>query len=219
MNSLRVVPRLYHYWRSTSSWRVRWALEIKGIRPEFIPLDLLTGESEKPEHRARNPMGYVPVLEVVDHGKTHFLSESVAIIEWLEEAYPKPALLPADPILKAHTRMLCEIINAGIQPLQNLSVTDYISENISKDEDARKKWMQHWIRNGLTAYETQVRSYAGKFSMGDSLTMAELFLMPQCYAAARNHVSLDEFPTIARIHESTRSLPDFLASHPDRFKP
>jgi maleylpyruvate isomerase len=160
-------------------------------------------------------MGYVPVLEVEDHGKTHFLGESTAIIEWLEERHPTPALLPRDPYLRAHARMLAEIVNAGIQPLQNLTVTDYLSA----DKEVTKKWTQHWIRRGLTAFETLVKSRAGQLSVGDELSVADLFLIPQCYAADRNHVSLDDFPTIRRIHENATRLPSAQAAHPDRFKP
>lgn len=207
--------KLYHYWRSTSSWRVRWALIAKGIKVEYVAIDLLTDECERPEHLARNPMGYVPVLEVSSHGKTHYLGESTAIIEWLEENHPKPALLPKDSYQRAHARMLAEIINAGIQPLQNLTVT----EHLSPDSNVRKTWTQHWIRRGLRAYEELARTQAGTLSIGDELSYPDLFLIPQCYAAMRNEVSLDEFPVIARIHENAILLPSAQAAHPDQFKP
>jgi maleylacetoacetate isomerase len=207
--------KLYHYWRSTSSWRVRWALTAKGLPVDYVAIDLLTDECERPEHLARNPMGYVPVLEVQEKGKTHFLGESTSIIEWLEETHPSPSLFPKDSFLRAHARMLAEIVNAGIQPLQNLTVTDFLSP----DADVKKKWMQHWIRRGLLAYETLAQKHAGRLSVGDELTVADLFLIPQCYAAARNDVAISEFPTIARIHENAVKLPSAQAAHPDRFKP
>jgi maleylpyruvate isomerase len=210
--------KLYHYWRSTSSWRVRWALIIKGVKVEYVPVDLLTDESERPEHLARNPMGYVPVLEISERGergKSHYLRESTAIIEWLEEMHPKPALLPKDPYQRAHARMLGEIVNSGIQPLQNLTV----AEHLSPDTNVRKAWAQHWIRRGLKAYEELVQSSAGQLSIGDDVSYPDLFLIPQCYAAVRNEVSLDEFPTIARIHENAMKLPSAQAAHPDSFKP
>lgn len=207
--------KLYHYWRSTSSWRVRWALQIKGITPEYVAVDLLGDETEQPAHLAKNPMGYVPVLELHQGESFHRLGESTAIIEWLEETFPEPALLPEDPFLRAHARMLCEIVNSGIQPLQNLTVTDYLSP----DAEKKKSWTQHWIRRGLNAFETLVQMHAGTYCIGDDLSAPDLFLIPQCYAAQRNDVSLAEFPTIARIQEAANRLPSAIAAHPDRFKP
>jgi len=144
-----VIPsklRLYHYWRSTSSWRVRWALAHKGIPCEYVAVNLLDDETDRPEHRARNPMGYVPVLDA----DGRLLTESVAMLEWIEELWPAPGLLPRDPWLKARTRALVEIINAGTQPVQNLSVL----ERLSDDPAARKAWAQHWIRLGLDSFDT-----------------------------------------------------------------
>ena len=217
--------RLYHYWRSTSSWRVRWGFEAKGLHPELVAVDLLSGENDSPEHLRRNPMGYVPVLELCGQdtpsgGFTRYLGESTAILEWLEETHPSPALLPKDPLAKARVRMLCEIINAGTQPLGNLSVTEYLSdEYCNGDKETRKTWSQHWIRKGLSAYETLVQETAGRFSFGDDLTLADIYLIPQCYAAIRNDMALSEFPTIERIHRVALELPSCQASHPDRFKP
>jgi maleylacetoacetate isomerase len=119
----RMNLKLYHYWRSSSSWRVRWALEFKEIECEMISVDLLNKESEREPHLSRSPLGFVPVLEV--HG--HYLTESVAIIEWLEERFPEKKLFPHDDILRAQTRALVELVNAGIQPLQNLIVQEYLT--------------------------------------------------------------------------------------------
>jgi maleylpyruvate isomerase len=206
---------LYHYWRSSSSWRVRWALELKGIRPHFQSVNLLSDEAESPAHLARNPMGFVPVLEVQDDGQSHFLAESTAILEWLEEKFPSPALLPQDGYLRAHSRMLNEIINAGIQPMQNPTVTEYFSE----DPEKRKLWTQHFIRRGFTALETLLKAHAGAFCIGDELSLTDLYLIPQCYAAQRNDIDLSEFPTIAKVHANAIQTPSSIASHPDRYKP
>lgn len=207
--------RLYHYWRSTSSWRVRWALELKGIRPDFIAINLLNDEAESPEHLARNPMGYVPCLEIHHGSGVHTLTESTAVIEWLDETFPEPPLLPEDAFMRAHARALAEIVNSGIQPLQNLNVVEYLSP----DPAVRKSWTQHWIRHGLRAFEALVQKHAGRFCIGDEITLPDLYLIPQCYAALRNEVSLTEFPTIARINEAALQLPSAKAAHPDSFKP
>src|SRR5262245_39407649 len=135
---------LYQFWASSSSWRIRWALRVKGVDFEQISVDLRGGAQNLPEHRARNPMGYVPALFV--EGRT--LAESVAILEWLEETYPEPPLYPRDPWLRARTRQLVELINAGTQPLQNLAVVDRHSD----DKAERKGWMAHFNQRGLDAF-------------------------------------------------------------------
>lgn len=206
---------LYHYWRSTSSWRVRWALAFKGIAVSYIAVNLLNEESMSPEHLKRNPMGYVPVLEVPAREKRHFLIESTAIIEWMEESLPNPALLPQNSFDRAKVRALCELINAGTQPLVNLTV----NEKISEDHEERKKWNSYWIRRGFHAFEKSVQDSARDFSCGSSLSLPDIYLVPQCYAALRNGVDLSEFPAIARINENALKTPSGLASHPDRFKP
>jgi maleylacetoacetate isomerase len=208
--------RLYHYWRSSSSWRVRWALAFKEIPCEFVPINLLSDETESPAHLARNPMGYVPVLEFLEQKTPYpFLCESVAILEWLEEVYPQPSLLPGDPFQKAKIRQLAETINSGTQPLQNLNAVQLHSS----DPEEQKKWHQTWIKKGLHAYETLAQQTAGKFSVGDTLTMADLFLIPQCYNAKRQEVSLESFPTIQRIHENALKMESCRVSAPEAFQP
>jgi maleylpyruvate isomerase len=209
--------RLYHYWRSTSSWRVRFAFAFKGIEAEMIAVNLLADESEKPEHLERNPMGHVPVLEVLSPplGKPRYIGESLAIIEWAEETHRDRPLLPADPLDRARVRQLSELINAGTQPLINLGVGGYHSN----DPEAQKSWNQHWIRKGLGAYEKLASETASRYSLGNELTLADVCLIPQCYSAARNEVTLDAYPTIARIHEAVLALPACQVSHPDRFAP
>jgi maleylpyruvate isomerase len=198
---------------------VRFAFAAKGVAAEYVAINLLEGGSESAEHLARNPMGYVPVLEFLDHAggdrKPRYLGESLAIIEWAEEAYRAHPLLPSDLILKGRARQLAELINAGTQPLINLGV----GARHSADEAEQKAWNQHWIKKGLAAYEELARETAGKFSIGDSLTLADICLIPQGYSAARNGVTLDEYPTIGRIHAECAKLASYQSSHPDRFKP
>ncbi len=204
--------KLYHYWRSSSSWRVRWALAHKGIPCEYIAVNLLDDETDRPEHRARNPMGHVPVLEV----DGRLLTESVAMLEWLEETYPAAPLLPRDPWLRARTRALVETINAGIQPVQNLNVLEMLSDA----PETRKKWAQHWIRHGLRSFEALASDLGGKFSAGDQLTLADLLLVPQCYNAGRQEIDVGaEFPRLKAWVDAALATPSGQASHPDRFKP
>ena len=210
---------LFHYWRSSSSWRVRWALAHKGVNYRTIPVDLLSGESESPEHLERNPMGFVPVLRIeseLDSGlEPLLLCESLAMIELLEELFPKPTLYPGDAFRRAQIRQLAEIINAGTQPLQNLG-PQFLH---STDAEERKRWAQHWIRNGLQAYEKLVSKTSGHFSVGDEITTADLCLIPQCYNARRYDIAVEDYPTIARIEALALQSDACRASHPDRFTP
>jgi len=191
---------------------VRWAFAYKGVDADYVDVDLLSGQSESAEHRARNPLGFVPALEI---GPGQYLAESLAIIEWLEETVPRPFLLPGDPLKRARIRQLAEMINADTQPLQNLNAQDLHSDDPAK----RKAWAVHWIVTGLEAYEKIASTTAGKFSVGDELSVADLCLVPQCYNALRNEIDLARFPTIKRIHDHALTTPSALASHPDRFKP
>lgn len=202
---------LYHYWRSSSSWRVRWALALKGLKAKMVHVSLLDGESESPAHLARHPLGYVPVLEV----GTRRLIESAAIIEWLEETAPSPQLYPGDSFDRAHTRALVEVINADTQPVQNLTVLDFHSS----DANEKKRWSQHFIRRGLAAYQKLAAPRAGKFSFGNQLTAADLYLIPQLYNAQRFDVSPSEFPLLAQIQANAVQTDGYKASEPDIYKP
>ncbi len=203
--------KLYHYWRSSSSWRVRMALAYKGSAPEYVAVDLLNGESESEEHRARNPLGYVPALEV--DGKV--LIESMAIVEFLDEMMPEKKLVAGNPFQKANIRAMCEIINAGTQPIQNVPVVEYYSNDIQK----RKEWIQHFVGRGLEAFEQMLSSSGRKYCMGNEITAADFFLIPQCYNAIRYEMDLEKFPNINKINQNVLQLNCVLQTHPDRFKP
>lgn len=207
---------LHHYWRSSSSWRVRWALAIKGLAYESNAIDLLKGAQNEPSQIARSPFGYVPCLEV--DGKP--LSESVAIIEWLDETHREPALLPADPWARARTRQLVELVNSGIQPLQNLTVI----RHLSSDAEAQKTWMRHWISRGLDAFERELEmvereGLRGRHAIGDQVTAAELFLIPQLYNARRQGLDVAQWPKSAAIESLALETEPARMSHPDRFQP
>lgn len=210
---------LYHYWRSTSSWRVRWALAHKKIDCRFVHVHLLKGETESPEHLARNPFGYVPVLGVEGlpgaGAKPFYLAESLAILQWLEDRYAdRPSLLPRDPERKALAWQFAEMINADTHPIQNVTVLD----RVSSDAQKRKEWATYFIDRGLTAFETMVKPHAGRYCLGDELSIADLCLLPQVYNAERNEMSLAPYPTVARICENLKALDSYRESHPSRFE-
>ncbi len=203
---------LYHYWRSTSSWRVRWAMAYKNIAFKPIAVSLLDGESESAEHLMRNPAGYVPVLELKTGER---LTESLAIIRYLEDLHPIPTLYPGSPLDRARILALAETINAGTQPIQNLSVLLMHSP----DSSEQKKWAQHWIQAGLKTYEALCTPFAGRFSHSDELSIADLCLVPQVYNAERFAVDISPFPTISRIYKNCLTLESYLLSRPDAYQP
>ncbi|MDP3273858.1 MAG: maleylacetoacetate isomerase [Deltaproteobacteria bacterium] len=197
--------RLYQYWRSSASWRVRWALAHKGIAFESIPVNLLEQGQRSDSHTARNPMQHVPALEV---SPGRFLAESVAILEWLEQMHPDPALYPSDPWLRARVRQVCELVNAGIQPLQNLTVL----AAVSSDAEVKKAWAARFNARGLTALESLLCTLdaelgEGTFAVGNSLTAADLFVVPQVYSARRFAVDLTPFPRVLLAERSALATP------------
>lgn len=207
---------LHHYWRSSSSWRVRWALAHKGLAYESRAVDLLKGAQSEPGYVEQSPMGLVPCL-VID-GRP--LTESVAILEWLEDTTPEPALYPRDVWARARTRQLVELVNSGTQPLQNLAVNRYVASDLP----AQAAWARHWITRGLDAIERELGLVAseglgGAFAVGDALTAADLYLVPQLYNARRFSVDLEPYPRVRAVEAAALSTESCRASHPDRFQP
>jgi maleylacetoacetate isomerase len=180
-----------------------------------VAVNLLDGSSESSEHLKRNPLGYVPVLQIENQGKTEMLIESVAIVEWLDEVFPENPLLPKDPIKRAKTRALVEVINSGTQPIQNLTVV----ERHSSDENEKKQWMQFFTQRGLAAFETLAREFSGPWSLGSEITMADLFLIPQIYNAHRQDVDLSGLSRINEIYKTALNHPACQQSHPDKYQP
>jgi maleylpyruvate isomerase len=202
---------LYDYWRSSSAWRVRLALHIKGIPFERRVVNLVKdgGEQYGDDFAKLNPSRQVPVL-VTDDGRT--ITQSMAIIAYLEERFPTVPLLPADPWLRARSRQLAEMVNSGTQPLQNMSVLNHAeAKGLDRDE-----WARHFIARGLAALETAARETAGTFLVGDAVTLADLYLTPQIYNARRWKVDVEPYPTLVRIDAASAALPAFAAAHPDR---
>lgn len=204
---------LYHFWRSSASWRVRWALAIKGLPFESVPVDLLAGEQKSEEHRARNPIGHVPALGFEDG---RILAESVAILEYLDDLVPEPALYPRDPWKRARVRQLVETINAGVQPLQNLVVL----ARVSSDREAQQAWAGFYIERGLLAYEQLLGLVAsegasGPFSMGAELSAADLFLVPQMNVARRFKVEVAPFARCLAVEAAALATPEAASALPE----
>lgn len=206
--------KLYGYYRSSASYRVRIVLNAKGVEWDYIPVALDKGEQLESEHVERNPMRLVPVL---DTGDT-LLAQSVAIVEFLESRYPQPPLLPADDIGKARVRDMVQIIASDIQPIQNLRVLKYIGANYGADNAAVADWACHWIAAGFAAFEARAKEYSqdGRFSFGDSLTLADVFLMPQVYNADRFGLDLAAWPTLGSIVEHCTTIDAVATAHPAR---
>jgi len=204
---------LYSYWRSSCSWRVRIGLALKGVDYQYRAVNLLEGVQYGEEHRRRNPMSQVPVLEVEDSGKVHLLSQSMAILHWLEEAFPSPPLLPADPFGRARVRALAEHVNAGIQPYQNSAPQKWLRQ---RSEGLEKDFVRHHLTVGLSALEAAVRDGAGRFCHGDEPTLADVYLVPQMLGARRFGVDLAALPTLVRIDAACAGLEAFRKAEPER---
>ncbi|HWE26667.1 MAG TPA: maleylacetoacetate isomerase [Polyangia bacterium] len=203
--------KLYSYWRSSASWRVRIGLNYKGLDYEYVPVNLVRegGEQHKPEYHALNPMELVPALEL-DDGR--LLSQSLAILEYLEETIATPPLLPRDAYLRARCRQLAELVNAGIQPLQNTGPQQRLKA-LGVDEVA---WSRHFIAQGLAALAATAEQTAGKFLVGDTVTLADVCLVPQLYNARRFGVDLTLVPLLGRVEAACLELEAFQLAQPDR---
>ncbi|HYO96959.1 MAG TPA: maleylacetoacetate isomerase [Polyangiaceae bacterium] len=205
--------RLYSYFRSSSAWRVRMALHYKGIEHRIAPVHLLRdgGEQRRPEFSRTNPLGQVPVLEVESGGNVWRLTQSMAILEYLEELHPSRPLLPRELDARAHVRQLSELVNSGIQPLQNLKPNQVLrAQGVDPSPLVRQV-----IHDGLTAMETLARPSAGRFLVGDTPTFADLFLVPQLFAARRFAVDVTVFPLLCSVEQECEAMAEFLRARPE----
>jgi maleylacetoacetate isomerase len=207
--------KLHSYWRSSASYRVRIALNLKGLAYEIVPVNIAPGVSEQltDAFRRHNPQRLVPIL--VD-GERVF-RQSLAIIEYLDEAYPGPALLPSAARDRARARAIAQLVACEMQPMQNLRVLRHLEGEYGLDEGRRSDWVRHWIVEGFSALEDLIAGNpsTGDFCEGNSPTVADICLVPQCYAARRFGVDLARFPTIAAIDARCRALPAFAAAAPE----
>lgn len=207
------VMKLYNFSRSSAAFRVRIALNLKGVEYQSIPKVFANNEHRAAEYLALNPQGLIPALAI----DGAVISQSLAIIEYLDERYPEPPFLPADALARAHVRSMALAIACDIHPLNNLRVLNYLRQNLAQDQDGVNRWYHHWVTAGFQGLEVQAaeHSTAKRHCFGDSLSLADLYLVPQMYNARRFNVDLAPFPTLAAISTHLESWPAFFAARPE----
>ena len=206
--------KLYGYYRSSATYRLRIILNAKGLDWDYQAVNLLEGEQTAAEFKALNPLGLVPILDTGDAT----LAQSPAIAEYLEERFPEPALLPPDPVDRARVREMVHSVGCEIHPLQNIGVLMHVKQAYSLDDTALQAWGRKWIDRGFSALEIQARerSSDGRFSYGDSLTLADVWLIPQLFNAHRFELDLSPYPTLVGIDQHCQTLDAVAAAHPSR---
>jgi maleylpyruvate isomerase len=202
---------LHTYWRSSAAYRVRIGLALKGLDWRPAPEDLVKGSQQQAAYLALNPQGLIPTLEA----DGAVLTQSLAILEWLDETHPAPPLLPADALGRAGVRAMAQIVACDIHPLQNLRVGGRLRETFGADGAAVRAWFGHWIAVGFDALEPLVARHGRGFAWGDAPTLADCLLVPQAYNAERHGLTLADWPRIAAAVATARAHPAFAAAHPD----
>ncbi|MDJ0949698.1 MAG: maleylacetoacetate isomerase [Alphaproteobacteria bacterium] len=204
--------KLYGYFRSSAAFRVRIALALKGLDHESVYIHLAKGEQFAPDYAALNPEQQVPTL--VDDG--HVLVQSPAILEYLEETHPEPALLPKDPVARARVRAIAMAVGCDMHPLNNLRVLKYITGEMGLSDAEMRTWYAHWIARGFTGIEAMLAGSpeTGRFCHGDAPTFADIYLVPQVFNAQRFDCPLDAYPTLMRVHEACMALDAFDQAQP-----
>jgi maleylpyruvate isomerase len=205
--------KLHNYYRSGTSHRVRIALNLKGIAYDYVPVNLLNGEHRGEPYKALNPQGLAPALEV----DGHTLTQSPAILEWIEESWPEPPLLPAGRFDRARVRAMAALVACDIHPVNNLRILNALKSEFNADQDAVLAWIARWINDGFSALESMLNDdkTRGPFCFGDAPGLADCTLIPQVYAARRFHVDLTPFAAINAIDAACAELPAFQAAYPD----
>lgn len=205
--------KLYGYWRSSATYRVRIALALKGLDYDYAPVNLLKGEQKSEAYLKKNPLGLVPSLKTDDGA---VLTQSLAIIEWLEETHPETPLLPESPVLRATARAMAATIASEAQPLMNLRIQNYLKNEGGFDEASMKDWLNAWPGGAMAAVEAMAERTAGDYLIGDVPGYADCFLVPQMFAAKRFGMDLTRFPTLVRVDEKCRTHPAFEKAHPEK---
>jgi maleylacetoacetate isomerase len=205
---------LFDYYRSSASYRVRIALNLKGLDYERVPVNLLDAEQRNPAYLERNPQGFVPMLEA--DGRR--ITQSLAIIAWLDRMFPDPPLIPEDADERAHVHALALTVAADIHPVNNLRVMQYLAK-LGIEQAARDDWYRHWIAEGFAALEALAAQRAGTFLFGDTVTVADVCLVPQMFNARRFDLPLDAYPALVRADAAATALEPFAAAHPERVAP
>ena len=208
--------KLYGYWRSSAAYRVRIALNLKGLAYRQVPVHLVRGGGEQhgQAYQALNPQGLVPLLVDDENGGVP-IAQSLAIIEYLEEIFPVPAILPADPVARAQVRALALHIACDIHPLNNLRVLQYLSAELGVDDEAKNAWYRHWVEKGLAAVEQGLGGFKGGLSLGNRPGYLEACVIPQLYNARRFACSLDAFPRLLEMEDRCLALDAFKAAAPE----
>jgi maleylacetoacetate isomerase len=206
--------KLYNYFRSSAAYRVRIALNLKSLPYEYLPVHLVKGEQREERYRALNPQALVPLL--VDDGEA--MTQSMAIIEYLDEKVADPPLLPATAAGRARVRAIAQAISCDIHPLNNLRVLKYLTGTLGASEDAKNAWYRHWVEIGLAALESQLAAdkRTGAFCHGSTPTLADICLVPQLANARRSAIAIDPYPTLGRIESQCLALDAFARAAPDR---
>ena len=204
---------LYDYFRSSAAYRVRIALQLKGLEAERRFVHLRRGEQRAPAYLELNPQGLVPLLVV----GTERIAQSLAIIEYLDETHPSPPFLPARPEDRAYVRSIAQAIACDIHPINNLRVLQYLSRQLSIEEPKRDAWYRHWVEEGFRAIESRLAERSGgRYCFGDTPTLADICLVPQVANANRLDVDMSPFPRISAVNATCLAHPGFAAAHPDR---
>jgi maleylacetoacetate isomerase len=204
--------KLYNYFRSSASFRVRIALELKGLAYEYVPVHLPSGAHKQADYAAISPSLLVPALQL-DSGER--LEQSMAIIEYLDETHPQPPLLPREPLARARVRALAQLIACEIHPLNNLRVLKYLTRELKVDEATKDTWYRHWVREGLEAFERELAALPpGKFCFGDTPTLADCCLVPQIFNGKRLDVSFDGLTRTMAAFDACMALPAFQRAQP-----
>ena len=204
-------PILHDYVRSSAAYRVRIALNLKGVDYESRQVNLLDGDQKSDAYRAVNPQGLVPALEI----DGHLLTQSIAIMDYLDARFPEPRLVPEDPAERAHVLAMALAVACDIHPLNNLRVLKYLSGPLGVEQEHRDAWYSPWVHEGFAALETHAAPRAGQFLFGDSPTMADVLLVPQMFNARRFNVPVEAYPTLVRADANACALDAFARAHPD----